>query len=179
VLLAGIPRAADEHVELYPRGDEHLVRACRGDELPRGPRLPDRLFVAGREVHGVRIAELVPGQRVVAVRPHPLADHRDRPLGNCVDVHEGAALGLRPPGGLDTNAELLELPRRSVPELVVAERRQEEALAGEARELDRRDGASARRLLPGLEGMHDLARRGYMVHARELDPFDVADDRYL
>src|SRR5207248_369928 len=81
VLLAGIPRAADEHVELYLRRDEHLVRARRSDELPRDAGCTKRLGVAGREVDGVRIAELVPRQRVVAVRAHALADHRDRPLG--------------------------------------------------------------------------------------------------
>ena len=66
-----------------------------------------------------------------------------------------------------------------MPELVVAERGQEEARAGEARQLDGSDGATACRLLPGLERVHDLARRRNVVHAHELDPLDVADDRYL
>src|SRR5205823_3441518 len=67
--------------------------------------------------------------------------------------------------------------RGPVPKLVVAEGGQEEALASEPRELHRRDRSAAGRLLPGLDGVDDLARRGHVVHARELDPLDVADDR--
>ena len=81
--------------------------------------------------------------------------------------------------GVDGHALLHELRERAPAELVAPEGGEEADGAREIRELDGRDGASARRLLPGLEGVHDLARCGDMVHACELDPFDVADDRYL
>jgi hypothetical protein len=61
-------------------------------------------------------------------------------------------------------------------ELVVSERGQEEAVAREPRELDGGDGAAAARLLPRLEGVHDLAGLWQSLDARELDPLDVPDD---
>ena len=75
------------------------------------------------------------------------------------------------------DAARLELLARAAAEVVVGERGEEEAGAGEIRELDGRDGAAAGGLLPCLERVHDLARRGRMLDARELDPLDVPDDR--
>ena len=62
-------------------------------------------------------------------------------------------------------------------ELVVAERGEEQAVAGEPGQLDGRDGAAASRLLPGVQRVHDLARRRHALDTGELDPLDVPDDR--
>src|SRR5207244_1820629 len=113
VAFAGIPRAADKHVELYLRRDEDQIRAGCCDELARGTRHPHRLWVSGREVDGVGVLELAPRKRVVAMGAHALADHRDRALAGRVDVDERAPLRLLAPHGLDPDAELLELTRRT------------------------------------------------------------------
>ena len=70
-----------------------------------------------------------------------------------------------------------ELLVRAAAEVIVGERGEEKAGAGEIRELDGRNRAAARGLLPRLERVHDLARRGRMLDARELDPLDVSHDR--
>jgi hypothetical protein len=70
----------------------------------------------------------------------------------------------------------LELLARAAAELVVGERGEEETRAREVGELNRRDGAASRGLLPRLERMDDLARRGHVFDAGELDPLDVTDD---
>ena len=75
------------------------------------------------------------------------------------------------------DSALLELLPRAAAEIIIGKRGEEQAGAGEIRELDGRNGAAARRLLPRLERVHDLARRGRMLDARELDPLDVSDDR--
>jgi hypothetical protein len=110
------------------------------------------------------------------MRAHPRADHGDRPFGGGVEVNERAPLWLVAPGRRHPDAEPLELVRRPAPELVVAERGQEETVAGQPRELDGRDGAASSGLLPGFHRVDDLARGGNVLDARELDPLDVADD---
>ena len=94
----------------------------------------------------------------------------------CSSDLECAPLRLGPPCRLHADAEPLELALGAMAQLVVAERGQEEALSGQPCELDGGDGSTARRFLPGLGGVHDLARRGHAVYTRELDPLDVADD---
>jgi hypothetical protein len=61
-------------------------------------------------------------------------------------------------------------------ELIVPERRDEQAAAREPRELGCRDRAAASRLLPGLGGMDDLAGQRDPLDARKLNPLDVPDD---
>ncbi len=77
--------------------------------------------------------------------------------------------------GMDGDATRLELLLRAPAELVVGERGEEEARAGEIRELDGRHRATARGLLPRLAGVDDLARGRQFVDARELDPLDMSD----
>ena len=101
------------------------------------------------------------------MRAHALADHGDRPLRPRVHVHEGPPLRLRPPDGLDPDAQLLELAGGAVTELVVAERGKKQAVPGEAPQLDRCDGTSAAGLLPRLERVHDLARGRDMPDDRD------------
>jgi hypothetical protein len=60
--------------------------------------------------------------------------------------------------------------------VVIAERGQEHALAGQPRELNGSNRAATADLLPGLERVHDLARLRDALDPGELDPFDVADD---
>ena len=77
-------------------------------------------------------------------------------------------------GRLDADAESDELAsdaHRARP----AERREEPARAGEARELDGGDAAAAGRPRPPLARLDDLARRRHALDAGELDPLDVAD----
>jgi hypothetical protein len=85
-------------------------------------------------------------------------------------------LRLRAPRGLHADSLPLELALGRTPEVVVAERGQEQALAGEPRELDRRYGSAAGRLLPRLARVDDLARSRRVAHAREFDPLDMPDD---
>ena len=80
------------------------------------------------------------------------------------------------PRGLDANAELLQPALRPAPERVVAQRGQEQALAGEPRELHRRDRSTAGRVLPGVERVDDLARGRDVLDPCELDPLHVSDD---
>ena len=150
----------------------------RGDEDPRPPSGPQRGDVPAREVDAVGARELLPRQgAVVAGRAQLLAQEGDGPLAVLVDVGERAALRSGRVLRVDGDAERLELLAGAAAELVVGERREQEARAAEVRELDGRDGSAARRLLPRLEGLHDLPGRGHVVDARELDPLDVPDDR--
>ena len=91
-------------------------------------------------------------------------------------MDERAPLRHRAPGGLDPHAELLKPPLRSVAELVVAERCEEQALARQARELHGGDRSAAARGLPGVERVHDLAGRREPLDAHEVGPLDVPDD---
>ena len=70
----------------------------------------------------------------------------------------------------------LERSHGSMPELVVAERREEVAAAREVRELGGRDRAAAGCVLPRLERMRDLTARRNALDDRELDPLDVSHD---
>ena len=108
-----------------------------------------------------------------------LAEHGDRSLAAFVHVREGPA--LRPSGvaGVHGDSSSLELFARPVAQLVVGERSEEEARAGEVGKLNGRDGTSARGLLPALERGHDLPRLGRVVDPRKLHPLDVSDDRDL
>ena len=63
-----------------------------------------------------------------------------------------------------------------VPELVVAERGEELAAAGEPRDLARDHRAAAGRLATTPRRVDDLPGCGQLGHARELDPLDVSDD---
>ena len=74
------------------------------------------------------------------------------------------------------DAELLEALDGPPAELVLAERREEVARAGELRELRRRDRPAARRLGPVLRAVGDLAGGRDAVDEHRLDPLDVTDD---
>src|SRR5262249_56955898 len=73
--------------------------------------------------------------------------------------------------------ERRQFPVGAMAELVVPQRGEEQATPGEPGELHGGHGAAAPRLLPRIEGVHDLARFGHALDVRELDPFDVPDDR--
>ena len=94
-------------------------------------------------------------------------------------MRERAPLRRRRDAGVDGDAARLELRLRAAAELVVAERGEEEARAGEVRELDGGHRAAACGLLPRLARVDDLARGGQLVDARELDPLDMSDDSDL
>ena len=79
-------------------------------------------------------------------------------------------------GGVHAHAVRGQPLGRAARPLVVAERREEVRAAAQLRELDRRDRPAAAGLLPRLRRVHDVAGRGQVRHARELDPLDVPDD---
>ena len=80
---------------------------------------------------------------------------------------------------MDGDAARLEPARRAPAEVVVGERGEEVARAGEVRELHGGDRAAARGLLPRLARVDDLARPTAAVDARELDPLDMSDNGKL
>ena len=174
VALPGIARACHQRVELDPRLGERLEPADGRDQRSRPARLERRGAVARGEVDGVGLAELAPRQRIVPSRPHPFADHRDRPLPALVDVHEAAPLGVRAKGGLDAQAEPLQLALCTVAELVVAECGVERGRSRQLAELDGGHRTAAPGLLPGLAHVDDLAGRRHMVDAAKLDPLDMS-----
>ena len=108
--------------------------------------------------------------------PQTLADDGDRALGICVQVDERPPLRHRSPRDLDPNAERFQFPLRPSPELIVAERGEEEALARQACELYGSDRPASSRFLPVLERVNDLAGLRHAVYPRELGPLDVPDD---
>src|SRR5438874_1168759 len=132
--------------------------AARGD-VERPPRIPVARK-AEREARGLQ----------------PVAHHGDRALA--VPIQERESLARRAPGPdhrLDAHTELLQLTARALPELVVAKRRVERAVAGQPRELHGGDGATSGGQGPVALRRHDLPGRRDALDARELDPLDVAD----
>ena len=111
------------------------------------------------------------------LRNELLAEHRDRALSRLVDVDERAALRLGEVHGVYLDVHALQSAPCLAPELVVAECGVERRGAVQPRQLDGRDRAAARRLLPELGRVEDLARRRHARHARELHPLDVTHDR--
>jgi hypothetical protein len=91
-------------------------------------------------------------------------------------MDERTPLGTVAPRRLDADAERLELALAPMPELVVAEGGQEQALARQPGELNRRDGSASRRLLPGVARVDDLARGRHPLDSGELDPLHMPDD---
>ena len=136
--------------------------------------------VPADEVDGVAATQLLPWERRVLTGGQELvAEHGDGALAVLVDVRERPALRPGRLTRMHRHAACLELLARAAAEVVVGERGEEEAGAGEIRELDRRDGSAARRLRPRLERVHDLPRSGRVLDPGELDPLDVSYDRDL
>ena len=108
VQLAGIAAARHERVELHVRLGKRLEAARRGHEHARAAGVAHRLDVAGGQVHGIRVVEAVPGERVGTARAEPRAEHRDRALAALVHMDEGAAMRLGAKAALDVEAQLLE-----------------------------------------------------------------------
>ena len=132
--------------------------------------------VAGREVDGIDLIELGPGQQVIPMWPEALAHDRDRALGIGVHVDERSPLRLRSPRRLDAYAQRFQLPLRPVPEVVIAERGEKEALARQACKLHGGDRSAPSRFLPVLERVNDLAGFRHTLHPCEFDPLNVPDD---
>jgi hypothetical protein len=91
-------------------------------------------------------------------------------------VNEGSSLGFCAPCRLDAHPHALELSLCPVAKHVVSEGGEEQAIARKPSDLYRGDRSTARRLLPGIDRLDDLARRGNMINRREPGPLDVADD---
>ncbi len=177
VALDRVARAEHERVDRNAV-PERVARPGVRDEHARRARGAQRVDVAGREVHGVDLRELVPRQRtVVAERLQALAERRDRPLARVVDERDGPACRLLARRVRDAHAELAQPHERAARRLVVAERRDQQRLPGEPRELHRDDRAAAGRLLERVARVHDLAGARHVRHVRVLDPLDVAHDR--
>ena len=95
-------------------------------------------------------------------------------------VHEGhrAARWRRTPRRAHLNAQLAQAAQRALSELVIAERRDQQRSARQARELHGRDGPSPGGLFEGLARVDHLAGARHVRDARELHPLDVANRRY-
>lgn len=177
VTLTRVVCAPDKRVEVHAGLCDRLELARGCDEDAGRPGGPQRIGVSAREVHGVHPRERVPGKRIGAPGDQLSTQQRDRPLPRVVEEGESPALRLGPPGDLDLHPQSGELIPGSVTELVAAEGREERRPTGEAGELDGRDGAAARGLGPGLPRVHDLTRARNALHAGELDPLHMPDDR--
>ena len=176
--LARVLAAADEHVELDARAPQRRQLAGRGDEHARSPGGACSCDVAADEEDAVAARELLPRQRAVLSRRYELAaEHRDRPLALAVDVGERSPLRLGGRGGVDGDAVRGQLLTGAAAQLVFAERRVQVHRAVQLGELDGRDSTAAAGLLPRLESVHDLARRGHVVDAREPDPLHMPYNR--
>ena len=123
------------------------------------------------------IVDMEAYRQQLRTRREPLADGDDRALA--VGIEDGQTPAGRCLAGRIAHGdpELCEPRPRAPGELVVADRCEEGCSAGQARELNGRHRAAARRLLEAVMGVHDLAGRGHVVAAHELDPLDVSDNR--
>jgi hypothetical protein len=92
-------------------------------------------------------------------------------------MDEGTPLRLGAVAGLHAHAVLAQLGLGAVTGLVVAERREQDGLAGELAQLHRGHGAAAGRLLERARGVDDLAVLRHVGHLRELAPLHVAHHR--
>jgi hypothetical protein len=92
-------------------------------------------------------------------------------------VDERTPLGFLAPRRIDPDAELLQPALGPVAELVVAERRQEDAVAGEPGELNGRHRPSPGRLGEEVARVDDLTGARNPLDASEVGPLDVPDDR--
>src|SRR5262249_62411879 len=115
---------------------------------------------------------IAPGQRTRPARDELGAEQRDRAPPGRSDVAKRPPLGLRAPRCLDTDALPAELIECAVPEVVVAERREELRGARELRELHRGVGSSTGSLRPGLEHVRDLAGPRDALRTQTLVPLD-------
>src|ERR687895_2543537 len=139
-------RHRQPRVELDASTLERRKNTRRRDEDTRAAGGLQRVDVAGAEVHGVAARELVPGKRVVvAAWLLPRAEDRDRPLPHLVEIREAAPLRLLVHRGVELEADALDLDPRASPDLVGAERGEEQHRVGEMGELDPRPRAAARR----------------------------------
>jgi hypothetical protein len=86
------------------------------------------LRVPADEIDSVETGQLAPGQpAVAAARAQLLAEHGDRSLARLVDEGEGATRRLRLGNRADGDPEACQVCPRAAPELVGAERREEDA----------------------------------------------------
>ena len=109
------------------------------------------------------------------MRFEPLADGDDRAFPRLVDHRERRPGGASPLGGVKLDPVGREVRSHVAGDVVVPQRREEQAGARELGELHRGDRATAARTLPGLGGVLDPAGGGDLPDPREPDPFDVAD----
>jgi RNA polymerase sigma factor (sigma-70 family) len=175
IALGEVEAAVDERVEPDTRLLQRRQLTGGRDEHARLPSCSKRLGIAGAEVDGVGRLELVPWQRVAAVRVELRPDQRDRPLPRVVEERERLPLRLVPNGVVRTKPERDEALERETTRLVVADRGKELAGAGALQEAHRGDRSAARRLDPALARVDDLARRGHALDGREPNPLDVSD----
>jgi hypothetical protein len=104
-----------------------------------------------------------------------LAERRDRPLAGRLDEREPAAGLPRPSGDVCAEPQALQLQVRALAHGVLAEGREEGAVAREPLQLDGGDRAAAGRLLPPLERVGDLPGPGQTVDEAERHPLDVSE----
>jgi hypothetical protein len=153
------------------------ARACHQHSRRRA-RSVQRILVSGREVHGVDLIECVPHDPMLASQwLQPWPECGDRALARVVDQSHrpaGRAIAER---RANIDAQLVQPRHRPPALLVLAQRRQQQRLARQTRQLHRRHRAPSRRLLERIVRVNHLARPRHLRHARELHPLDVAHHR--
>ena len=153
------PRAASAARAASPRGSAPARAERSAGDL------------AGDEEDGVVAVE-----RQRPARPQLRPDRRDRPLAVRVDVRQRAAGRRRTTRRGRVTPSSSSRRDRDVAELVVAERGEEVARAGEPQRAARRSPRRRRRARPELGRVRDLPGGRDVVDASELRPLDVTDD---
>ena len=106
-----------------------------------------------------------------------LAWGRIRSLARVVYECDRAASGLIAAHRVHAHAQVAQALQRALPDLVAPERREQQRLARQPRQLHRRHRAAAGGLLECVLRVHDLARARRVGNPSELHPLDVANHR--
>ena len=178
VSLSLVLPAPDKRVKRDAPAFERLQLARGRDERACLPCSAQRVHVTRGEVDRIHTGELVPGiPIVVAARKQLLAERRNRPLAALLNVNEHLKRPPRIRRRVDVHAVRLKFAARGAPVAVVPEHGEEMHLVREERELDCCCATASTRLLPLIDGLHDLAPPRHALDARETGPLDVPDHR--
>ena len=173
-----VSRAADQDVGGDPRRGERLERAAGHDQQACLPRRGEGLGVARRHVRDVGAVEPVPRKGVRTARLQAFAERHDRSLVAVIDQRHGSPGLVVADRRVDRQSERRQPSLAQLADVVVADRREQVARAGELRELHGGHGAPAGGLVPRLGRVHDLAGPGHPVDQPERDPFHVSHHRH-
>ena len=137
----------------------------------------ERALIAGGHVNPVGRGQALPRQRVGALGLDPLADGEDGALAVAIKQRDHLARRGGTPCRVNRDAACGQLAHRSVAEGVGADRAEEVDLGAELGQRRRRHHRAAAGVGGLARGALDLAANREVVHAQELDPFDVTYHR--